>query len=485
MKKKKLIFIGYFIFFILIMFLSPISGDDWGNYLVGASGLHHIIGEAIGMYFSWEGRFVSRLLINILTYHKVLWNIINSFVLVGIIYLINDICDFKNKKIMILLTFLLIVFMNIYTFSQVIVWIAGNITYLFVIPLLLIYIKLLYTKKDFNSKITIFIILLNIIIPMFVEHMAIILILLNFIFLVVDYTKYKKINKKILLFLLISIISFLTMLLSPGNKVRIEMENIEFNKLNFIDKMFYNLPNFIYYTYIINYFLIFIIVIGSCFLIKNNIKSKKSRIILYIYELLSIIFGINYLLVSFHIIDINIFNERNIFIIIYYLLLTIINFYLLLKNSKDIKNDLAILFYLIGIASNAVMLMSPTWGYRTSFATYLFLFISFIIVIDEYLKENKFINISLVIMSIIGILFYIIFYINIHCLYKDNLNRIHDGIKNNSKVIEIIAYPSFAPCNINPTNEYHLNRFKEYYGIKNDVEIKIIDDYWKLIIYHK
>ena len=71
-------------------------------------------------------------------------------------------------------------------------------------------------------------------------------------------------------------------------------------------------------------------------------------------------------------------------IITYYILLTLINFYLLLKNKKE----LPILFYLIGILSNAVMLLSPTWGYRTSFASYLFLSISFLIVIDQYIKNK-------------------------------------------------------------------------------------------------
>ena len=77
-------YILYFFFFLIIMCLSPISGDDWGNYLVGEQGIRHMVGNAIGMYFSWEGRFISRLLINILTYNKWLWNIVNSFVIFSI-----------------------------------------------------------------------------------------------------------------------------------------------------------------------------------------------------------------------------------------------------------------------------------------------------------------------------------------------------------------------------------------------------------------
>ena len=64
-----------FIIFLIINFLSPRTGDDWSNYLEGTLGIRHMIGQAIGMYFDWEGRFISRLLINFLTYYKVLWNI--------------------------------------------------------------------------------------------------------------------------------------------------------------------------------------------------------------------------------------------------------------------------------------------------------------------------------------------------------------------------------------------------------------------------
>ena len=91
-----------------------------------------MIGQAIGMYFTWEGRLVSRIFINILTYNKWLWNVVNSIVVVGIIYYINKICKFKNKTTMLILVISTILFMNVFTFSQVVTWLAGNITYLFV-----------------------------------------------------------------------------------------------------------------------------------------------------------------------------------------------------------------------------------------------------------------------------------------------------------------------------------------------------------------
>ena len=77
--------------------------------------------------------------------------------------------------------------MNIYTFSQVVVWIAGNITYLFVIFLLLYYFYALINKK-YNQKVyNALLLLLNFIIPMFVEHTGVILIIGNLLILFYEY----------------------------------------------------------------------------------------------------------------------------------------------------------------------------------------------------------------------------------------------------------------------------------------------------------
>ena len=470
-------YILYFFFFLIIMCLSPISGDDWGNYLVGEQGIRHMVGNAIGMYFSWEGRFISRLLINILTYNKWLWNIVNSFVIVSIIYLINNICNFKNKKLTLVVP-LLFLFMNPFTFSQVIVWIAGNITYLFVILLLLYYIFRIYKQSDFSLKTTILLLCLNIIIPMFVEHMAIILILINIIFLIINYIKEKKINKKLIIFLIASIISFLSMFLSPGNTLRNGMENNYFNSLNLIEKITYNIPNFIYYTYIINYFLITLMTIGNYLIAKNKIKNKLVKTLIYISGLISIALV---LLVTFN----NKISSSNIFIIIYFILYSIGNFYLIIKSSKKIISDLAVFFFLIGICSNGVMLLSPTWGYRTSLATYLFMSISYLIVIDRYIHINKSLEYLIIICNVIGMLVYITFYISIHLQYIDNYKLINKGVKENSKKIEIVSYPSFAPCNINPTNDYHIKKFKEYYKIDENTEVTIVNNNWKFYLLYR
>ncbi len=486
--KKKIFFTICFLLFLVILFLSPICGDDWSNYLIGIKGLKHIIGVSIGMYFDWEGRFVSRILINLLTCNKIAWNIINSLVIISIIYFVIKIINPKHKKIIYLLSLMTILFMNIYTFSQVVVWIAGNVTYLFIISLLLGYFYYIINYSKSKKKIIILLSVLNFIMTMFVEHMAIILIFGNILILIARYLKTKKIDKEIMLYLVISIIGTLLMLFSPGSLKRSSMENISFSKLSLFSKIFYNIPNFIYYTFIVNSFLIILLSIGNYYLIKKNIKNKLLKILSFMYMLIiPLITCVSYLLNNFLDINVAFFaNQNSIILSIYYISYIIISLILLFFDTRKDKNKQILFFYILGISSNVIMLVSPTWGYRTSFATYIFLAISYLFIIDKYIKENKIF--TLLLYSVICLIscFYLILYISVHFQYIDNLKAIKSGIKNKSNVIEIKKYPYFSNCNINPDNEFHLLKYKQYYGIDKDVEIKLIDNNWKyLIFYHK
>ena len=207
------------------------------------------------MYLAWEGRFISRILINILTYHKIIWNIVNSFIITSIIFLFI--------KIIYLLSLLVILSMNIFTFSQVVVWVAGNITYLFVIPLLLSYFYYIFDYKEKKKLFILLFSILNFIMPMFIEHMAIILVISNIIFILYRYIINKKLDKELLLYLILSILGTSIVLLSPGTKIRSGMENVSFQELSIINKIIYNIPNFINYTFIINYFLTILMVIAN------------------------------------------------------------------------------------------------------------------------------------------------------------------------------------------------------------------------------
>ena len=481
--KKKIFYISIFILFIIILFLSPISGDDWGNYIEGAKGFYHSISEAVGMYFDWEGRFISRVLINILTYHKFLWNVINSILITSIVFFIIKIINPKHKKIICLLSLLVILLMNIFTFFQVVVWVAGNITYLFVIPLLLGYFYYLFDYKKNNKFLVYLFGILNFIMPMFIEHMAVILVISNIIIFVYKYIKERCIDKKLLLYLIISIIGTLLMLLSPGTKIRSGMENVEFSKLSILSKFIYNIPNFINYTFIVNYFLLILMVCANIYLIKRHTKNKLLKYFLLIFmTIIPILNCINYFISNLDMVSFPLFNCNSVILSLYYAIYLIIMLYFIVMDTYKDRDKKIIFFFIIGILSNLVMMISPVWGYRTSFATYIFLSISMLMIIDKYIKERKLYNIILNILCIGFSLFYIILYISVNLQYKDNLKIIDNGKRKNSKVIEIVKYPHYV--DINPENDFHIMRYKKYYDLDEDVEIILKENNWKYFIFY-
>lgn len=480
--RNRIIYFSIFCFFLLILTLSPISGDDWGNYFVGKEGLYHCFGQAIGMYFDWEGRLVSRILINILTYNKWLWNIINSILITIIIFGVYKMIKPKNKKTVLCLSILTVLAMNIFTFSQTVVWIAGNITYLFSFSLLLIYLILIKQTKT-NNFIKIVLIILNIIIPMFVEHMAVLLIVINISKVVIDYYKNKKLNKEFIFYSVISIISTLIMFLSPGTAYRKEHENIYFNQLNIIEKVIYNIPNYIYYTFITNSFLLILLTISNTYLVLKEKYSKviKGLIIAYI-TLIPFLTIILYNLAEFITLPINILNiinPSNLLIQLYWFSYIIIWIYLLIKYKEKRVNNL--IFIALGLLSNSIMLASPTWGYRTSLATYIFLMIPCISIIDD-ISVNKILKKILVIITVIISIIWLIFYINIRVEVKNLESSIKHQLKENKEVIEIESFPSYANCNINPTNDYHLEKFKQYYNIPDEKEVIVLPNKWRYVI---
>lgn len=477
--KKYLKYILLFLFFLSLFILSPIAGDDWSNYLVGSQGLRHSLGVALGMYFDWEGRIVSRVLINLLTYNKWLWNILNALVVCGIIYMGLKFINKKPKKIMFPLMILVILGMNLFSFSQVMTWIAGNITYLFVIPIILWYFYYVLNNDKYNKWFVFIFSLINLFGCCFVENMAVVLVGGNILLLIIKYIKNKKIDKRIILYLVMSIVGLLAMLLSPGTRYRNSIENLEFNKLNVFEKVIYNIPNFIYYTFIVNSFMLVIMNISNCLIIKDKVKNKwvKLLLILFIISISSLCIVV-YPISLFSNSECGLINHHNVLMILYWLIYLIISFILLYLYDKK---DLSTLFmFLIGLGSNVCMLISPTWGFRTSFFTYLMFSIVTLKVINTYIK-NRDVSYYVIwgITMVCGI-FYLVLYSNIHkCLIS-----VEKEVSKKSDVIYIDKFSRFAPCDINPSNEYHVTKFKEYYKLSGDTEIVLVDGKWMLdIIY--
>lgn len=486
--KNKLIYIFVFLFFLLVCFLNPIVGDDWWNYPIGKQGLYKIISRAVELYFIWEGRFISRVLINLLTYHKILWNFVNATVMTSIVYLINKNTNInkKHNNIFVLLSSILIfTLMHPYMFFQTVTWVAGNITYMFVIPFVIYYVYLI-TKDKINKLEYSFLIITSIIGTMYIENIALIFVFLNCLYLLIDFIKNKKVNYKIIIILVLSIISTLLMLLSPGSRERaINYGNAYFNSLSIFGKIKFNIPDFIKNTFFTNIHMMILMIIGSILLIKNKIKNKKIRLILYIMEILMFIGPIFYFLCGFNIMSNNVFSEKKIPVVLFYTVMTIINSILLIFDNKTFYKDRICIFFCIGFLSNIVMLVSPIWAPRTSLGTYIFVSIAYILVIDKYMKNKKIINCVFMLLVICSMTLYGIISISIYRQYKENCKIIEKVIEDKSDVVYLESYPDYVMNSINPTEEFHQTEIKKYYGMNPNIRIELIPNDWKFKVFYR
>ena len=95
-------------------------------------------------------------------------------------------------------------------------------------------------------------------------------------------------------------------------------------------------------------------------------------------------------------------------------------------------------------------------------------------------------NYLLLFIILLSSIVYLVMYVSTYKLYKYNKSYINQQLKDNKSEIEIIKYPYFISCNLNPENQYHEKKFKEYYHIPESKKLKLIENNWKFrIIYEK
>lgn len=472
MNKKQKTTIIFFIFLALICFLTPISGDDFGNYISTNGKLSEAISIAISYYKSWEGRFLGRIIIMYFTRHKILWNIITSVLFTIMTFNIFKILKNKTSYILLILGLLLV---NNDMFAQGYTWLAGSITYLYPSCLMIIYLITIYKNYNKYKQIDkIIIIILNIIIPLFVENIACGLIIGNIAIIIYNYLLEHKINKLYILNLILSSTSLIIMLLSPGSHDRNLTENTLFNSLNIFEKVIYNIPNLNFYLFFKNTTMILLMLIPIIYYLLKKKKYLTTGIISSV-SILLLINNIYYMLpMKFEFLEpLKFINTSNPLYIIYWLVYSIL---FILSINKIIidkrKKSFIYLLLITGITSSLVMLILPTWGDRITLYSYITIIISSIILIDNIIKNDhkisKYLNITLYFTYILFITCFI-------SIYKVNNYRekyIKEQLDNNVETIEIIRNPFMYIWNNNPQSEYFIKTYKSYMDIETNIEIK-------------
>ncbi|MCI9585840.1 MAG: hypothetical protein HFH45_04320 [Bacilli bacterium] len=475
--KKNFVYILTFIFFCIVLSLAPITGDDWANYTVGEQGFKMVLSAAKGMYFSWEGRFISRIFIYIFTYYKFLFVICTSGLLTLIVYLANKIIGDVKNKIVYFLPLIVLLLLNVNSISQGYTWIAGSITYLYPSAIVLAYFYYLYRKKEFKFGKIEFLVLLfiNVITPMFVENIGLAFVIGNVIWLIYNRKEKKSELIKFLIMTVFSGIFLGLMMASPGTASRVTYEP-EFYSMPFITRMLSNIPNFIAYTFARNVIVLILMLWVILYTLKKQGVKIYWLLLFSVIPLLGIIQNI-YLLVPFDIhfnsyIDFwGAFNVTNWYFIFYWAPFGLLFFYSIFKNIDEEKERNFLLFLTL-VATLAVgsMTAAPVWDERVA----LFSEIIFLIVSLRILKNcfNPRFNKVIVAFLAILLVYFITMFTLIFFIQKDRDKDIENQLKDKN-VSEIYVYDQFITYiwTRNPWGEYHAKVFKTFYGIDQDTKL--------------
>jgi len=484
-----------FIFFLTIFVLAPIGSDDWGNYIIGMEGPKNWLDRAISMYFTWEGRLVSRFLINMLTHNKWLWNIFNALSMSILFYMSLRLINSSKKVLVSLFLFLGILLIGKDIFAQTYLWVAGNITYFLPLVLLVAYFYLIkkYLDNSLNNKYVYGIwFVLNMIIPMIVETAGLVIVVTNLILLIYLLIKKKKINYLFLTSLIIALIPLIIMLKSPGTEARMLYENSLVPETSMFSQIINNIPNFINYSIAGNIIILVLTPISFIYLVWKTTNNKYIRMITVLFNVIpyiTIIYNILNLatLSSFSSLlrSISFLSTSNIYIIIYWIIYLIALFVLILIRFR--KNHQVIFFFVIGLIANGAMLISPVWGPRTTlFTVYMILLTNLFIISEIPIKMNYEMLIKNItkVFTVIIVLIYLILYLNVNKQYKIRNESIKKQIENGSQKIIIEQIPDYTLWGINPVDEYHVETFKEYYHIPKNNQLIIQPTKYKYFLFY-
>ena len=397
------------------------NDDVWFKNIIGTE--YKNIFEYIPIrYNTWSSRLViESILIYLLACPNIIWCVMDSLIIMLIIYSIDYL--FKNNKNYMLI-FLIILLYPLHEMKSA-GWYATTLNYLWPLALglfSLIPIKnKIIEKKEKRYMYPLYI--LSIIFACNQEQMCAVILSFYIIFDIYLYKK-GKLNKFLLIQTLISLISIIFILTCPGNNERSIIETTtwypSYESFNILKKISLGIISTFYFlNYRFNFVVLVLLLLFPIISVLNKTKITN-KIISLIPILIYILSSLSVLNIDVYIV--NLFEKIKIFkdpvsdiylnkTLIFSLFISLIFFITILINIctifKSNKKILISLIYLAGLATRLIMSFSPTL-YASSMRTFIFFDFSLIIIIYfllDSLKYNKKIyNIILILIIILGVL---------------------------------------------------------------------------------
>ncbi len=462
--------------FAYITYVTPLAGDDWGYALNGMN--NNPIEMAFSFYQSWSGRFFSELWGFLIAPRKWLWNIINPL-LFGIIYVCTYYLGGKKHNPLLSTLFILTAMLSVNAAlrMQTYTWIMGT-TYVIPLCLSLIYFSI-YDFTFHNSLIEIkhrvYMILSNVllfVIGMMMENIAATMIAAIAIMIIYAWFNKRMLIKYLIPNLIVSIVAFTLMRISPGSAYRLARDSGEWAALGLFEKLAYGYSPFIEQSFLNNRY---IIALFSIILSADLLLSKEKKVN-NIYKVIGIlIFAIGTITVFSKVLLKPLtfmYDASSVYSMAFWPIYIINAFITLFISLKDgyYKNK-AIFFLMIGGCSALVMIFSPLYGERSS------LYLVYYLMIVSVLTLND-INFTKRIKTALFFLLLIILCIRTRDIVKryklvEQMNYTRQTeiqyYKDHPEVEEawFKRYPidTIHSIDIEQDDTYHMETFKAYFGL--------------------
>ena len=462
--------LGTFVFFLILSLLSPLSGLDWGNYVIGSKGILYSLKH---LDFTFGG-VISGILTSLFSYNKGVFNLISAFIFSLLVKNINDLYGRIDNKYYYLLAPLFLLLVGVDTFAYNYVSVSGTTAFTFPSIAILIYFIYIYRKEMLSEPLTrkdfVLFGILSLYIIFSTAYIGIGFLLGNIIFYVYKVVSIKKIPKRYFILLLFQI------LICVINLIVIDKSLLYSSLPLLVSKI----PSFIELTFSKNIIIIILGAIPINYYLNDVLKNfSYKRVIVVLFDLL-LIFSLSYNFINYSPVNISlvinkymgVFALENTYYLIYFILymllflLTIIHF----VGKKTARNYL-IVFIFMGLFVSSFKIFSPSYDDGNNI-----LFIISMITSIGVLFNN--IKLKLNTKVVKGVLLFLIIY-NLSIMgfvkyidYK-RTDIINKGLKDNESTIEVVSCPVYLVYRYNPVTIFQEKSFREYYKIPDDKNIDL------------
>ena len=495
---KKSIFFILFLFtaFSILVYLFPLSGDDW------AWGAQLGIDRLANGFENYNGRYAGNLLVLILTRSKVLRIIVmgTSFVCACIFPRMLS----ESKSVLFYMCgAVLFLLMPMETFVQAIVWTSGYSNY--VPPILLIMLYFILIKNIFghdmprySKGMPLLTVCIGFVSSLFMENVTLYNIVASVAVIIFCAIRFKRAYFTHILHFVGSILGALLMFSNSAygfiatgeDTYRTTAFGGYFKLKEMIASHMDTVFELFFENNVIALFIFSLLCVGVCLLYLSNEESKKRKICGVIMTLINIVtLFIIYAKGQFKDWSVAMLSSRPVLVETAFLALISVTYFVsativIVICVKDKKTVYKSLFLLGGVAAliAPLMLVEPI-GPRCFFPPYLML-ITECVVLGVYIKDNlplskgaeRLICASAMGVCVAMLFFFFNVYYTIHAYDVKRNEYLQKQIDAQTETVKMCKLPySSWVWNGNPTYAPLDERYKLFYGIDKDVQFEFVE----------